>query len=184
MEQQNLLNSTLLVHLKGFTYLKHYRSQEFWLSIIILLVTVIFSVVAYIRWYSLTFFVGSLFFVHWLSLIATVFIAVFIPIYYVLKRKKPQNRKILLRIHVFGNLLAFLLISIHFAQNVGRLADFYPKLGNGVVLFLVLTITVATGFLERFQPREKWVRYTKFVHRYIVAIFYVVTLIHVLQGST
>ena len=147
----------------------------------ILLVTVSCSVVAYIQWYSLTFFVGSFLFIHWLGLIATFFVAAFIPIYYVLKRKRPKKRKILLKIHIFGNLFAFLLIAVHFAQNVGRLAA-STKLGDGVALFLVLTITIATGFPERIRPREKWVRYTKFVHRYINAIFYVITLIHVLQG--
>jgi len=154
----------------------------FWLSLILLLVTVIFSVVAYVRWFSLTFFVGSLFFVHWLGLIATVFIAVLVPIYYFLKRKRPHNIKILLKIHVFGNLFSFLFVSIHFAQNIGRLAAFYPRLGYGFVLFLVLTIIVATGMLERFGARGKLVRCTKFVHKYAVVVFYLVTIIHVLHG--
>ena len=147
-----------------------------------MLITITFSVVAYIRWYSLTFFVDSFLFIHWLGLIATVFIAVFIPIYYVLKRKRPKNRKTLLKIHVFGNLLAFMLVSVHFAQNVGRLAGYYQKMGDGVALYLALSIMVATGLLERFGPKGKGVRYNKIVHRYIVAIFCVITLIHVLQG--
>ena len=159
----------------------YYRSQEFWTSMIILLVTVIFSVIAYIEWYSLTFFVGSFLFIHWLGLIATFFVATFIPIYYVLKRKKPKSHRILLKIHIFGNLFAFLLIAIHFAQNVGRLAA-SAKLGEGIALFLVFSIMVATGFLERIRPSGKGVRYTKIIHRYVNTVFYVITLIHVLQG--
>ena len=162
--------------------MKYYRNPEFLLSLLILLVTVIFSVVAYVHWYSLAFFVGSLFFVHWLGLVATVFIAALVPIYYVLKRKRPQNIKMLLKLHVFGNLFSFLLISIHFAQNTGRLAAFYPRLGDGFVLFLVLSVIVATGMLERFGARLKLVRYIKFVHRYAVAFFYLVMVIHVLQA--
>ena len=162
--------------------MKYYKRSEFCLSLILLLVTAIFSVVAYVRWFCLTFFVGSLFFVHWLGLVATVFIAALVPIYYVLKRKRPQNFKTLLRLHVFGNLFSFLLISIHFAQNTGRLSAFYPKLGEGFVLFLVLSIIVTTGMLERFGAKLKLVRYTKFVHRYTVALFYFVVIIHALQG--
>jgi hypothetical protein len=147
-----------------------------------LVFTIVFSVVAYVLWNSFNFFFGPFFFIHWLGLGSTVFIAVFIPFYYILKRKRPQNRKILLRIHVFGNLFSFFLISIHFAQNIGRLANYYPKIEDGIVLFLVLTIIVVTGFLERFQPAKKWVKYTKFVHRYIIVIFYVIIFIHTLQG--
>jgi hypothetical protein len=162
--------------------LKHYRNSEFWASLLILLVTVFFSVVAYVRWYSLGFFVGALFFVHWLALAATVFIAVMVPVYYVLKRRRPRSIKTLLRLHVFGNLFSFLLVSIHFAQNTGRLSGFYPRLEDGFVLFLVLSIIVATGMLERFGARHKIVKYTKPVHRYAVAIFYLLMAIHVLQA--
>ena len=163
----------------GDTCLKY---SEFWLSLLILLVTVLFSAVAYVRWYSLGFFVGSLFFVHWLGLAATVFIAVLVPIYYVLKRRRPQKLKTLLRLHVFGNLFSFLLVSIHFAQNTGRLSGFIPRLEDGFVLFLVLSIIVATGMLERFGARHKIVKYTKPVHRYAVAVFYLVMAVHVLQS--
>jgi len=92
----------------GLTCLKNRRNSAFWLALVILLVTVFVSVVAYVRWYSLGFFVGSLFFVHWLGLAATAFIAALVPIYYVLKRRSPQKIKTLLKIHVFGNLFSFL----------------------------------------------------------------------------
>ena len=163
----------------GDTCLKY---SEFWLSLLILLVTLLFSAVAYVSWYSLGFFVGSLFFVHWLGLAATVFIAVLVPVYYVLKRRRPQKLKTLLRLHVFGNLFSFLLVSIHFAQNTGRLSGFIPRLEDGFVLFLVLSIIVATGMLERFGARHKIVKYTKPVHRYAVAVFYLVMAVHVLQS--
>lgn len=159
--------------------LKYYRNSEFWASLLILLFTVIFSVWAFVNWYSLSFFVGDLFFVHWLGLAATAFIAVLVPVYYVLKRKRPKNIRMLLRIHVFGNLLSFLLVSIHFAQHTGRLAGFFLRLEDGLVLFLVLSIIVATGMLERFGARLKLVRY---IHRYSVILFYLVMLIHVLQA--
>ena len=162
--------------------MKYHRSSEFCLSLFLLFVTAIFSGVAFFHWFGLAFFVGSLFIVHWLGLVATIFIAVLVPIYYILKRKRSRNIKTLLRIHVFGNLFSFMFVSIHFAQNIGRLAAFYPKLGYGFLLFIVLCTIVTTGLLERFSGQRKLVRYTKFVHRYSVVVFYLVAIIHTLQG--
>ncbi len=162
--------------------MKSYRNSELWLSLIILVATILLSIVFYIRWYSLTFFVGPYLFTHWFSLAGFIFISIFIPIYYVLKRERPQNCKTLLRSHVFGNLLAFLLISTHFAQHFGRLAATFPYSGTGVPSFLILSTVVATGFFNRFKIAEKLVNYTRFIHRYILIFFYLIILVHVLHG--
>jgi hypothetical protein len=76
-----------------------------------------------------------------------------------------------------------MLVSIHFAQNTGRLSGFILRLGDGFVLFLVLGVIVATGMIERFGARLKLVKYTRFVHRYSVAVFYLVMAFHVLQAQ-
>ncbi|UCC58249.1 MAG: hypothetical protein JSW14_07870 [Candidatus Bathyarchaeum sp.] len=162
--------------------MKYYRDSEFWLSLIILVFVILFSTIAYIRWYSLTFFVGPYLFTHWLSLTGTSFISIFIPIYYILKHKRPQSTKVLLRIHVFGNLFSFLLISTHFAQHIGRLAAIFPYLDTGVVSFPILSTIVATGFLERFHITGKIVSYRKIIHRYVTVFFYVIIIIHILHG--
>ncbi len=122
--------------------------------------------VAYVFWYHLLFFVGSYLFIHWLGIIATIFIAVFSPIYIILKQARPKHARSLLNFHVFGNLFAFLVVSIHFAQNLARLAGFLQRLGDGLVLYLVLLLILATGILERFQTSNKLHRYTKFIHKY------------------
>ena len=88
-------------------YLKYCRNLEFWLTVTLLLATLILSIMAYSFWYNLTFFVGSYLFIHWLGLIATTFVVVSIPIHYILKRKRPKNAKLILKIHVFGNLVPF-----------------------------------------------------------------------------
>ena len=162
--------------------MRYSKNLEFWLSSILLILTIAFSFVAYYRWYSLTIFVGPYLLSHWLSLIGIIFITAFTPFYYILKRKKPKNCKTLLRIHVFGNLFSFLLISVHFAQHVGRLALLVQKLGTGVFLFLILNIIVVTGILERFQIARRLKKHTIFLHRYILIIFYFLVFIHTLQG--
>lgn len=156
------------------------RRIELWLIIAVIVITSISSALAYKFWYNLNFFVGPYFFVHWFSIIATIFISISIPIHYLLKYKKPQKLKIILRIHVFGNLLAFLPISIHFAQNVGRLAGAPERLGDGFVLYLILTFIVLTGIMERFRKKDKPQKIVKIAHRYSVILFYFAVLIHVL----
>ena len=162
--------------------MKNKRNLEFYLALIVLLATLILSMAAYVFWYELLFFVGSYLFIHWLGIIATIFIAVFPPIYYVLKRTRPQSIRILLKLHVFGNLFAFLLVSIHFAQNLARLAGFLQRLGDGLALYLVLLLIVTTGILDRYQTRGKLHRCTKFIHKYTVILLYLIILIHVLEG--
>jgi hypothetical protein len=162
--------------------LKSSKSLELWSSITILVVTFFVSLVLYIQWYSLTIFVGPYLISHWLSLTGITIILLVVPIHYVLKRKSPQHCKTLLQIHVFGNLFAFLLISTHFAQNIGRLAAIFPYLDTGVVTFPILCITVATGFFERFRTSRKLVSYVKIIHRYLTVIFFLIILFHVLHG--
>ncbi|MHA2323762.1 MAG: hypothetical protein ACXACB_00045 [Promethearchaeota archaeon] len=162
--------------------MKHYRNLEYLFTLILLLATIISTIAAYIFWYSFTFFVGSYLFIHWLGLIATIFIVVSVPIYYILKRVKPQNLKILLKIHVLGNLFAFLVISIHFGQNFGRLAGYLQRLDEGFVLYLFLILMVTTGILERYQISGKLLRYIKVVHKYSVVVLFLIIFIHVLEG--
>ena len=165
----------------GVSYLKS-RNLEFWLTMILLLTVTMSSIAAYVFWYKLTFFVGSYLFIHWLSIVATAFIAVSAPIHYILKRKRPQNSKVLLKIHTFGNLLAFWLISIHFAQNVGRLAGALQRLGIGFALYPVLVVTVATGIVDRYQAHGKFSKYIKLIHKYVVILVYLLIVLHVLEG--
>jgi hypothetical protein len=165
----------------GAAYLKN-RKLELWLTLILLLAVIISSIAAYVFWYKLTFFVGAYLFIHWLSIVATAFIAVSAPIHYVLKRKRPQNYKTLLKIHTFGNLIAFWLISIHFAQNVGRLAGALQRLGIGFALYPVLVVIVATGIVDRYQTHGKFSKYIKLIHKYMVILLYVLILLHVLEG--
>jgi hypothetical protein len=159
--------------------LKYSENLEFWLAFIILLATAIFSVTAFALWYSLTFFVGPYLFIHWLGIIASVFIVVSNPFYYVLG-KRISRSKTILRIHVFGNLFAFLLVSLHFAQNVGRLAETPQRLAEGVALYFVLFITVATGFIVRFHSKKA--RVTKIIHKYALIVLLFILLIHALEG--
>jgi len=116
-------------------------------------------------------------------------IAFYTPIYYILKRRNPKLLKTLIKIHVFGNLTAVMLISIHYAQQMGRPAQFYPELGTGLALYIVMFILVATGFLHRFGVLNKLGIYriilphqNRFLHIAITLTFYIVIIFHALRN--
>jgi DMSO/TMAO reductase YedYZ heme-binding membrane subunit len=79
-------------------------------------------------------------------------------------------------------MLSFLLISIHFWGQLGRPAQFYPDLGTGIVLYIVMVLLVWTGFSERFQILPKLGRKWKFLHINMATAFYLVILVHILHG--
>jgi hypothetical protein len=76
-----------------------------------------------------------------------------------------------------------LLISIHFAQQVGRPPRFFPDLGTGLVLYIVMPFLVASGFLHRFQILKTIKPHlNRFFHVAITLTFYMVIVVHILQG--
>ena len=162
--------------------MKNYLSLEFRIVIVLLLATIILSIFSFIFWYELTFFIGYYLFIHWLGLIATLFIAVSIPIHFILKRLQSRNYKQILRIHTLGNLFAFMLISMHFTQNISRLAGSLQSLGTGFFLYLILVLIVATGILNQYQINKKYLKSIRVIHKYTVIVFYLVMTNHLLQG--
>jgi len=127
------------------------QNKIFLVASTLLIVTFFFIVFILIDWIDTGFFVGPLRFSHWMVLIGSFFIAIYTPIFYGLKRLFPKRLKYLLNIHVFGFLISFMFISIHFAGQIGRPQQFYPELGEGIALFIIMVLLVATGFIHRFQ---------------------------------
>jgi hypothetical protein len=140
-------------------------------------------VATYLRWFQLNFFIGRFRFTHWLVWIGTLYIVLMTPVYYVLKRHYGGRLSALVKVHMFGNLLSFTLVSIHFAQQIGRPPQFYPDLGTGLALYVVMFILVVTGFFHRFRI-IKSIRphLNRFTHVSITLSFYIIIVIHILQG--
>jgi hypothetical protein len=158
------------------------RNPYFWAAVVILLVTVYLSFGTYVGWFQLGSFVGQFRLNHWLGWTGVVFVAAYTPLYHFLKRRYPKRAKTLLGTHVIGNLLAFLLISIHFASQLGRPTQFFPDLGTGIVLYPIMIILVITGFTQRFQIASSFSRKWRFLHTSMATSFYLVILVHILQG--
>lgn len=165
------------------------KDLNFWIAITLIFLTTILSIALFFRWFRFRFQVGPFYITHWLAWIGAIFIAFYTPIYYVLKRKKPRLVKTLIKIHVFGNLLAVMLISIHFTQQIGRPKKFYPELETGLILYIVMLILVATGFLHRFGILGRLGRFriilphqNRYLHIAITLTFYIVIIVHALHN--
>ena len=158
------------------------KNGYFWVAIIIVIATIYLTFAAYLHWIDLGFMLGQHRFNHWLGWTGTIFIAFFTPLYYSFKRRFPLHAKILLELHLIGNLIAFMLISGHFAAQLGRSPQFYPDLGTGVVLYLVMLIMAFTGFIQRFQLLQSQARRWRFIHVSVAISFYLVIIVHILHG--
>ena len=163
--------------------MKVIRSVEFWAALSTIIVSIILMIADGLKWIHFGFFVGPFRLNHWFVWIGTLYIAFIVPIIATSKKRYPSKFLALFRLHVFGNLLAFLLISLHFSGQINRPAEFYPDLGTGLTLYIVMILLVATGFTHRFQliPQIKS-QTRRFLHIGLSFSFYIIIVIHILHG--
>lgn len=157
------------------------RKFDFWLSLLIILVTMVLAVGRVLDWYSLGFFVGPFRASHWLSIIGSSYIAIATPAFSILKNRLKAKYEALVKFHVLGNLSAVLLVTIHFVSQVTRSAP--ARLETGLALYIVMLLLVASGFLYRFRivPRFN-IGANRLLHVGIALSFYILIGIHVLHG--
>jgi hypothetical protein len=159
------------------------KRSESILALFLVLVALILIALIYLDWINVGFLVGPYRFHHWAVLFGAFYLAVVTPVFALLKRSKPNSLKTLFRIHVFGNLLAFLLISVHFAGQLSRPIEYYPDLGSGVGLYSAMAVLVFSGFFLRFRLTGSGKRkIVRLVHVLAVVSFYLVIGLHALHG--
>ncbi|MFP3908462.1 MAG: hypothetical protein ACOC5L_04445 [Halobacteriota archaeon] len=152
------------------------------LASILILLSVILFTATYIDMVNVNYLFGPFLLGHWMAWIGALFIALFTPLYSIFKRKYPKKWSVLVNIHAFGNLIAFILISGHFAQQISKPASIYPDLGTGITLYPIVLILVITGLLQKYSILKRFRRQIRFVHVSIVLSFYLVIVTHILQG--
>lgn len=135
------------------------------------------------RWFSFSYFIGPLRAIHYIAIAGTLYVAVSVPLIALLKRRYPQKYVALTKAHVFMNLFCFLLISLHFAGQLGRPAEFYPELGTGLALYIAMVLQVLSGLIIRFSSRQSLKPLTsRSLHIGLALVFYIVIVIHFLHG--
>ena len=163
--------------------MKILRSVEFWAALSTIVVTIVLMIVDNLQWIHFGFFVGPFRANHWFVWIGTLYIAFTVPIIAISKRRYPSKFLGLFRLHVFGNLVAFLLISLHFAAQISRPAAFYPDLGTGTAMYLSMLLLVATGFSHRFGiVKSVKTQSQRFLHVSLALSFFLIIGIHILHG--
>lgn len=155
------------------------------LAVCLLIITAIVMAAIMLDIISVGFLVGPYRFSHWMTWIGTTFVAVYAPAYHVLKRRYPKRSEVLLDVHNFGFLMAFLLISIHFAGQMSRPPQAFPDLGEGIALYATMVLLVSTGMIQRFgaqglKGKAYNPRTNRAVHASLLSAFYIVIIVHVL----
>ena len=163
--------------------LSEIKRNELILVSTLLVITIILMIADNLRWIHFGDFVGPFRANHWFVWIGILYVAFAVPIFSYFKRKKPDNYTAIFRFHMFGNFIAFILISMHFIGQVSRPANAYPELGTGLVLYFAMIILVFTGIVERFTSFSQYkFRKYQFFHNSATFTFYLIIVVHILDG--
>ncbi|NHI92891.1 MAG: hypothetical protein EAX96_10350 [Candidatus Lokiarchaeota archaeon] len=128
------------------------KNLSFLIETIYIIIIIVITIMILLDIIDTGFFVGQLRFSHWMGIFGAIFMLVFPPIFYILKRRRPNQYKIWMNIHIFGFTTSFLLVSIHIGGQLSRPLPFYPDLGGGLALYIIVALLVATGYLQRYRP--------------------------------
>ena len=158
------------------------RDPFFWVAIVLLSLTDVLFIGTVLDWFDFGVVVGAYRLNHWLSWIGFGFILIHVPLFVTLKRKYVNKIRLFLGVHVLGNLLSFLLITVHFASQISRSPEFYPDLGTGITLYVFILTLVTTGFLQRFNLLSRFRKNWRFLHTSSVLALFVIIIIHILHG--
>jgi hypothetical protein len=158
------------------------RDSYFWISVFLLIITDLLFIGVVLDWFDVGATIGPFRLNHWLGWIGFLFIALHVPIFVTLKRRYVGKIRLLLAIHVIGNLSSYLLITIHFASQISRPFEFYPDLGTGLAQYIFLITLVTTGFLQRFSILSKYRSSWRYLHRSSVLAVLVLLVFHILHG--
>ena len=120
--------------------------------------------------------IDSLTITHLASYIGGFWIAIFTPIYFVLKRRRPLHFRAMLKIHVLSNLLAFALITAHLTHREIN----STFLGSGFALYIAVFSLIVTGIIQRFNFADGLRNQIRFVHLSMTTAFYLILIVHVI----
>jgi hypothetical protein len=154
---------------------------------IIIIITAIIEAIIFLRIYRFPFVQYTVLgathsLTHWIGWIGTIYIFIVAPVQPIIKRKASKYLRTSLNIHMIGNLLAVLLVSVHFAQQLTRPPSSFPELGTGVVLYAAMILLVATGTITYSGAMKKFSKQLRFLHASFALTFYIVIIVHILHG--
>ena len=156
------------------------KNAQFWLVILLIAVAIAVVLILYPH-SSSPITIGHNNVYHWIGWSGALYIAAATLVYYVIRRRYVNSYQNIMKFHIFGNLIAFITVSIHFTHQIGS----PPILGTythlGLTMYSALSLQVITGVLLRFQFINK-LKSVRFIHVALVMTFYLILIIHILHG--
>ena len=163
----------------------NFNDIDFWIVVLIYLLAIHLATVESIGRLNLNYFVLTAWLPHLLGILGASFIIVYTPLFYFLKRKRPNLNKRLLKMHIFGNSISFMFVTLHMISNLILL-----PLGIGVLSYLFVLLLMSSGFSYRFgilKPLNVFMKdiphYNRYLHISLTISFYIVFLFHLLKAT-
>jgi hypothetical protein len=108
------------------------------------------------------------------------FIIIYVPIFVILKKRKPKVYPKLMKVHEIGFIVAFMLVSLHIGSQIRRV--FPPEIGTGIAAYVSLLTLVVTGIMRRNQIFATRMGILRSVHLSMVISFFLVIVLHVIRA--
>ncbi len=142
------------------------------------------GLLTYFRVYLPAIAIGEIKFPHLVGISGASIIAIVVPAYSILKRRRPEAVASLLKLHIFGNLAGFLLITAHFGYRLSA-TDADNELRNtwaGLPLYVTGVLLVATGIFRRFQVVPNGLKVWSSLHINLMILFFLIAVVHALRA--
>ncbi len=114
----------------------------------LLIAAVVIAVGVHAGWWQFSGTIGSLRLNHVLGIVGAAYILVSLSVYALFRMRSPQQQGQLTTAEIFGNLVAFMLITAHFAQQTARSP--LPVLGTGLAAYILVGILVVVSVVWNF----------------------------------
>ena len=156
------------------------RYLSIWLSFAALTVGLVLAVLSYLGLIPLGYKLGPYWLNHWLGWLSMGFIIIYVPIFIILKKRKPKIYQKLMKVHEIGFIVAFMLVSLHIGAQIRRV--FPPEIGTGIAAYVSLLILVVTGIMRKNQILATRMATLRLVHLSMVVSFFLVIVFHVIRA--
>jgi hypothetical protein len=156
------------------------RYLSIWLSFAAVAVGLALAVLSYIGLIPLGYKLGPHWLNHWLGWLSMGFIVIYVPIFVILKKRKPKIYPKLMKVHEIGFIIAFMLVSLHIGAQIRRV--FPPEIGTGIAAYVSLLALVVTGIMRKNQILATRMATLRLVHLSMVVSFFLVIMLHVIRA--
>ena len=143
-------------------------------------VGLVLAVLSYLGLIPLGYKLGPYWLNHWLSWFSMGVIAIYVPVFVVLKKRNPKIYSRLVKVHEIGFIVAFMLVSLHIGTQISRV--FPPEIGTGIAAYVSLLALMVTGVLRKNQILATRMATLRLIHLSMAVSFFLVIVLHVIRA--